>query len=548
MNKKKMLERIKAEVRRWRNAPPPDRWLKSMIESDWGWMDYQSWLYRYSYLSQADWLLQRKESRSSSTKPLLSVLTPVYNTPARFLQECVESLLFQSYPYWEMVLVDDGSTLPETVSLLKKLARIDRRIRVFFKEKNEGICKTSNYALMQARGDFAIFLDHDDKFAANALYELSKAIRCSPEVDIVYSDRDMISEKGVRFMHLFKPDWAPETILSSNYLCHMTAYRRSLLTQLQGLDADTEGSQDHDLILRAEETRPHVYHIPKILYHWRQHQESVSLNPQSKDYAYSAAELSITNAISRRKLVGTVEEIPELWRGNYRVRLHPPSESEIYIHVFQGADGCDHTKMLRDALSEAGSRPYIVFLDSRISPEGDGDIQELVSWFQIPEIALSTGKIVDAENKIVHAGLITQLNGHIESIYQGMEDRKTPGYMAWAATAHNVSLPHPGCFAMRKQDAQLVVEQFLKGENLQDVFSIALFLRNKGKRILFTAFARFYVENIEMLHSYQSMDCRIGSHRWRDVLSKGDPYFSKNLTMSHDNDVALNFSQPPFED
>ncbi|MCP3931922.1 MAG: glycosyltransferase [Bacteroidetes bacterium] len=539
-----MLTRIKGEVRKWRNAPPPERWLKEMIESRW--VDYQAWLFHYTFLSKADWLFQRKNSRRITSTPLLSIVTPVYNVHPDFLQVCVDSVLFQSYPYWELVLVDDCSSNPETLSLLEKLSIIDRRIKVYYQEKNQGICRTTNYAISQAEGKYVIFLDHDDKLAPNALYELSNAVAHSPEIDIVYSDRDMIAENGTRFMHLFKPGWAPETILSSNYLCHLTSYRKSLLEKLDGLDAETEGSQDHDLILRAEETQPHIHHIPKVLYHWRQHQESVSLNPQSKDYAYNAAELSIDKALKRRGLRGSVEEIAELWRGNYRVQLHPPSNSEIYVHSFEFSDTTDFPTVMQDALLKADSKPYLVFLDRKLFPINSKDIQELVSWFQIPQVVISTGKIVDTKGKIVHAGLVSNSDGDITSIYQGLDEKSTPGYMAWAATAHNVSLPHPGCFAMRNKHVKYAMEQLSTDMGPQGGFSISLLFRSEGKRILYTPFARFCVDDPgEMYQRYSSMNCRNIFDKWQGVLSKGDPYFSNNL-MIHNSDIALNFSSPPF--
>jgi glycosyltransferase involved in cell wall biosynthesis len=539
------IDSIKAETRKWRNVPPPEIWLKGMVVSEWP--EYESWLFRNAYFTQSDWLCQRKASRKFHDKPLLSLLTPVYNVSPQFLQECVESVLFQSYPYWELLLFDDGSTRLETLTLLKRFAKIDRRIKVHLNHENLGICRTTNNAISNAKGQFSVFLDHDDKLAPNALFETVKTINRSPDVDIVYSDRDMISERGTRYMHLFKPGWAPETILSSNYLCHLTMYRRSLLVDLGGLDRETEGSQDHDLILRAEETSPRVQHIPKVLYHWRQHQDSVALNPESKEYAYQAASLSVRNALNRRGLTGAVEEIKHLWRGNYRVKLKSPSLAKIYVHSFDSLKQAEWLDIFRKAIESSDGKPYLVFLGPGITTSSEDAIEELTSWFQIPDVVMTTGKIVDKDEKIIHAGLLYDQDGHIQNIYQGMIERSAPGYMAWAASMHNVSLPHPACFALRREVVQMALDTLDASHSLHLVYSLAMKVQSMHKRIVYTPFARFFgeaPEEIMFLQSEKSQDAFYD--KWRNEVTKGDPYFSQNLVISN-NDIALNFSRPLFQ-
>lgn len=539
------LVKIKAIIRKWRNAPPPEGWLKSMIWSEWP--DYEAWLFRYTFLSKADWLVQRKTSRRLARKPLVSILTPVYNVEPHFLEECVESVLFQSYPYWELLLYDDGSTRPDTLALLKKFETIDNRIKVYLSPENRGICKTTNHAIGNVKGEFVVFLDHDDKLAPQAIFEVAKVINNKPGIDIIYSDRDMISEGNLRFMHLFKPEWAPETILASNYLCHLTMYRTELLKRIGGLDQDTEGSQDHDLLLRAQETSPQIHHIPIILYHWRQHEHSVALNPESKEYAYRAASLSIEKALERRKLKGSVEELESLWRGNYRVKLEPFDLSEIYVHRIGGLHQVEWVDEFRKALECSAGESYIVFLGPEVEPVSEDAIQELTSWFHIADVVMTTGKIVSNDGKIIHAGLLYGDDGKVQSIYQGKLDKTTPGYMASASTVHNVSLPHPLCFALRREIVQLALEKLIDEQyHSCFVFSLALQCQVMEKRIVYTPFALFSCSKPEEITQVQSKES-IGSFHnvWKDELVKGDPYFSPNLVLQN-NDIALNFSRQSF--
>ena len=91
---------------------------------------------------------------------LVSIITPNYNC-AQFLKETVESVQRQTYPYWEMIIIDDCST-DDSWLLLNDLAQEDNRIKVLKNEKNLGAAISRNYALREAKGVWIAFLDSDD--------------------------------------------------------------------------------------------------------------------------------------------------------------------------------------------------------------------------------------------------------------------------------------------------------------------------------------------------------------------------------------------------
>ncbi|MDM8559250.1 hypothetical protein, partial [Candidatus Parabeggiatoa sp. HSG14] len=103
------------------------------------WIEYQAWLFHYGFLTLYDWQQLRNNALSWQARPLISIVTPVFNTHPAHLRECIYSVQTQAYP------------------------------------------------------------NHSD-------------------THIIYSDRDSLSPQGTRFMHLFKPNWSPETLLSGNYL------------------------------------------------------------------------------------------------------------------------------------------------------------------------------------------------------------------------------------------------------------------------------------------------------------------------------------------
>ena len=107
-------------------------------------------------------------------KPLISVIVPVYNTE-RYLPECLDSLLAQTYQNFELLLVDDGS--PDRCwEILQQYAARDARVRIFRKE-NGGVSSARNFGLRQARGEYIGFVDSDDFVAPQYLEWMHRALR-----------------------------------------------------------------------------------------------------------------------------------------------------------------------------------------------------------------------------------------------------------------------------------------------------------------------------------------------------------------------------------
>ena len=219
-----------------------------------------------------------KKMAAFSRRPLISVIMPVYNTKPEWLRQAIESVCNQIYPHWELCIADDASTERSVIELLKKYHKTDLRIKVVYHEKNANIVAASNSALALATGAFVAFLDHDDRLPQDALYWVAEAINRNPEARLLYSDWDGIDENGVRHLGYFKPDFNYELLLAQNYVSQLGVYCRELVCGLGGFRKDYDGSQDWDLALRAVAAirRNQVVHIPRILYHWRQHSSSVS--------------------------------------------------------------------------------------------------------------------------------------------------------------------------------------------------------------------------------------------------------------------------------
>ena len=158
-----------------------------------------------------------------------------------------------------------------------------------------------------AKGEFCALVDNDDVLAPNALYEVVKVLNKDKKLDLIYSDEDKLNKYGRRCYPHFKPDWSPDTLLSLNYICHLAVLRRNIMNEIGGFTVGLEGAQDYDLFLRFTEKTNKIYHISKILYHWRMVEGSTSMNINNKDYANDKGKIALENAMKRRNIAATVE-------------------------------------------------------------------------------------------------------------------------------------------------------------------------------------------------------------------------------------------------
>lgn len=237
---------------------------------------------------------------SAAVLPTISILTPVFNTRPDYLQEMAGSVLGQVYDSWQLCLVDDGSTSPETIATLATLEDSDPRILVHRRETNGGISNATNDAAEIATGEILLFLDHDDLLTPDCLAEIALYYSVHPEADLVYSDDDKIDDSGRRYAPQFKPDWSPVLLLSFMYLSHALTVRRSLFLALGGFRSRFDGSQDYDFVLRAVEQARHVGHVPRILYHWRAVPGSTAVSGDAKPESFRAGREAVQEALDRR--------------------------------------------------------------------------------------------------------------------------------------------------------------------------------------------------------------------------------------------------------
>ena len=162
--------------------------------------DYNEW-YKKVRITDEELAKQRESAGDFAQQPTFSIVIPVYATPEKFLRRMLDSIRAQTYPMFEVCLVDatpyakiqhdpaQGRTPQE---VLAEYAAADSRFRYETLAENLGIAENTNAAIRMATGDFIVLADHDDELEPQALYECVRAINAHPDVQVLYSDEDKV--------------------------------------------------------------------------------------------------------------------------------------------------------------------------------------------------------------------------------------------------------------------------------------------------------------------------------------------------------------------
>lgn len=155
----------------------------------------------------------------------ISLIVPVYNTKS-FLDDCIRSVLAQTFQDWELILVDDGST-DGSGALCEAWAERDARIRVLH-QPNGGVSRARNYGIRQARGDYLVFLDSDDRILPaylQRLWELKEEYKVPLAAVGFAGDRDGVSTLHKKLPRpLMETDEYLSCVLSDRYGLALTCW------------------------------------------------------------------------------------------------------------------------------------------------------------------------------------------------------------------------------------------------------------------------------------------------------------------------------------
>jgi GT2 family glycosyltransferase len=319
---------------------------------------YTVWLLNRARAPETQPAARRAQLAALAQPPLVSILLPVYDPPLPLLQECLDSVLAQVYPHWELCIVDDASPSPQVRALLAEYAQRDARIRVTLRAHNGHIAAASNDALAMARGQWVALLDHDDLLAPDALLQMVVAAQAHPHWRMLYSDEDKLDAAGRRCDPYFKPDFNYTLLLGQNCIGHLAMYETALVRAVGGFQPGVDGSQDWDLALRCVERLPPdaIGHVPQVLYHWRAHSGSSAAHPAAKDYATPAAQRAVQAHLDRTGQAARVESIGP---GRLRVRRCLPEPAPLVSLIVPTRDRLDLLRPCVHGLLHATDYPAL---------------------------------------------------------------------------------------------------------------------------------------------------------------------------------------------
>jgi GT2 family glycosyltransferase len=560
--------------------------LRSLRPADASAGAYRRWLLAHTPGEQ-DLAAMRRTAETLPWQPLVSVVTPVFDTNRRWLRAAIESVRRQAYTRWELCLADDGSTAAGTLEELEEAAA-DPRIRVIRQARNAGIAAATNAALEVASGEFVAFLDHDDELAPEALFEVVKHLNAHPETDLLYSDEDKLDEGGERCEPYFKPDWSPDQFLSFMYTCHLMVVRRSLVTEAGGLRSAFDGAQDYDLVLRLMRRTDRIRRVTGVLYHWRKTDVSTAQAGAAKPWAIDAGRRAI-EAYLRDEPVGA-EVVPLPHPGLFRVRYRIPDEPLVSIVIptrgrtrllqSRGVDiltNClrslatrteyRHYEVVlvadRGELSESASRAlkdlrhvlvrwdhpgafnfsrkvnagvaashgaHVLLLNDDTEVRGGEWLTAMLEHSARASVGAVGAKLYYPDGRLQHVGILLGVAGiAAHAFHQAAGDH--PGYAGSNIVIRNVGAVTGACMLTRREvfdsvggfDETLAVD-------FNDV-DYCLKLRHAGYRIVFTPFAELthhesasFGTRLQSLHELRRME-----ERWGEAV-RVDPYYHPALT------------------
>jgi GT2 family glycosyltransferase len=442
--------------------------------------------------------------------PRFSIVTPVYETPAEVLRAMLSSVCRQGFSAWELCLVDDASQQPHVAAMLAEAEAGYPRVRVERRQANGGIVAASNDALAMAGGEFVVLLDHDDALHPDALELVDAAIGgADSEVDYVYTDEDKLDPSGLHLGPFFKPDWSPERLRTQMYTCHLSVLRRSLVEEVGGFDAQYEGSQDWDLVLKVSERARSVAHVPRVLYHWRMLETSAAGGgEEAKPWAFEAGTRAIQAHCERIGLQANAErdlDHPGVYHLRPALREEPlvsiviPTagqrrevryeEVSLVTHCVRSIvadstyenyeivvvyDACTPVETLEELDEIAGERlrlvpfeepfnfsakinlgavhsrgEHLLLLNDDMEVVEPDWLQRLVMYSQLPGVGAVGGRLIWQDGRLQHVGIhfIDGLPGHLHHGFPGDFN----GYSNTVLVAQNFLAVTGACLMTRRE-------------------------------------------------------------------------------------------------
>lgn len=563
------------------------KYVQEQMEGDF--LDYEIWR-KHHQPSEIE--LKRQRSHVFEYQPKISIAIPLYNTPLQYLEELVSSIIGQTYGNWELCLAD-GSTNSDVKKFIHERYAHDRRIHYKKLEANKGIAGNTNEAVDMSTGDFVMLCDHDDLVALNALYEMVSVLNQDSSVDIIYTDEDLVNSDSTEYSSpRFKPDFNIDFLRSINYICHIFMVRKTILDQVGCFREEFDGAQDFDFILRCCEKTEKIHHIPKVLYHWRAHENSTAGNPESKQYAIDAGKRALEQHYKRMEINAKVEytDIFIMFQsvlkvsGEPRISIIIPSKDHTedldkcitsivekstwknyeiivvennsdkkgtFLYYKEIQTRYDNVKVVYwkgafnySAINNYGadfaSGDYYILLNNDIEVITPGWMELMLGYCQRKDVGIVGAKLYYPDNTVQHCGVVIGVGGFAGHILTQTK-REDTGYFGRLKAIQDISAVTAACLMIKRTTFEAVQgldEEFQVALNDVD---LCLKVRELGELIVLNPWVEMYhyesksrgMEDDPVKHERFKREIARFRDKWNKVIEAGDPYYNKNLTLMY---------------
>ncbi|MBR2861888.1 MAG: glycosyltransferase family 2 protein [Clostridia bacterium] len=537
-----------------------------------------------------------EEAATFTSDVKFSVLVPLYNTPIKFLRQMIESVQKQTYKNWELCLADGSDADHSDVeAVVKELQKADERIKYVKLEKNLGISLNTNACIDISSGNYIALFDHDDLLHPSALFKVAKRIE-ETGADFIYTDEATFTGNNPRNVVTahFKADFAPDTLRSYNYICHLSVFSRELMNKVGVFRAECDGSQDYDMILRLTEQATKIEHIPELLYYWRGHKNSTAQDIGSKPYIIAAAHRALSDHLKRIGLRGSVLDgtLPSTYRMSYELKDEPlisiiiankdnvdsldkclrsiyekssyqnfeviivennserKETFEYYKLIQEEYPSCKVIKWTEgfnySAINNFGCQhakgEYFMLLNNDVEIISPQWLEEMLMFAQRSDVGAVGAMLYYPDDTIQHAGVILGIGG-----VAGHGHKHTPrggfGYMSRATIAQNYTAVTFACVLIPKSVYNQVGGLDVGYQVAFNDVDMCMRIREAGYLIVFTPYAELYhyesksrgsEDTPEKVLRFQSEVYRF-QERWGKELEAGDPYYNPNLTLAYED-------------
>jgi GT2 family glycosyltransferase len=459
-------------------------------------------------------------------RPRVSILMAARNSRPEWFRQAVDSVVAQIYPDWQLCIVDDASQQPV-------MPPDDSRILFVALESRAGISGALNRALQMASGDYICVLDHDDFLSAEALYRVVEALQ-QQRSDVLYTDEDYVNESGDPVRPNLKPDWSPELLSNCMYVGHLVVASRARMERVGGFRSEFDGAQDYDLALRLTEQPVNVAHVPHILYHWRQHDESIAQRPDAKPWAHDSGRRAIEDMIRRRGWDAKVMEAEIPTRYHVTRNLTNRERASIIVagalrnSLEQNTDYKDF-EIVDDARKASGA--YLVFLHDDVQPQKPDWLANLLAVAQRPEVGVVGAKLVYPNGAIQHSGIVTGMQGGAGNPGRGLYQSD---YWRWLDYTRNVAAVSGACLVTRKQVFESVGGFDAAFHSDLAAVDFCLRVRQAGFEVILEQRACMVHEDRDRVQP-SSAEQELFRKKWAAILAKPDPYYHRYLRLDRED-------------